>query len=64
MRKSNWLYVIYHSFTSDLLFWIVIDNLFLTTVKGLEAFEIVLITMLGVVSVARLFRIFLRLLNV
>lgn len=28
---------------------IVIDNLFLTTVKGLEAFEIVLITMLGIV---------------
>lgn len=49
MRKSNWLYVIYHSFTSDLLFWIVIDNLFLTTVKGLDAFEIVLITMLGIV---------------
>lgn len=48
MRKSNWLYVIYHSFTSDLLFWIVIDNLFLTTVKGFEAFEIVLITMLGI----------------
>ena len=48
MRKSNWLYVIYHSFTSDLLFWIVIDNLFLTTVKSFEAFEIVLITMLGI----------------
>lgn len=48
MRKSNWLYVIYQSFTSDLLFWIVIDNLFLTTVKGFEVFEIVLITMLGI----------------
>lgn len=47
MRKSNWLYVIYHSFTSDLLFWIVIDNLFLTTVKGFNAFQIVLVTMLG-----------------
>lgn len=48
MRKSNWLYVVYHSFTSDLLFWIVIDNLFLTTVKGFSAFDIVLITMLGI----------------
>ena len=47
MKKSNWLYVIYQSFTSDLLFWIVIDNLFLSTVKGFSAFEIVLITLGG-----------------
>lgn len=48
MEKSNWIYVAYRSFTSDLLFWIVIDNLFLTTVKGFSAFEIVLISMLGI----------------
>lgn len=47
-RKSNYLYVGFTSFTSDLLFWIVIDNLFLSTVKGFSAFEIVLITMLGI----------------
>lgn len=49
MKKNNWLYVLYQSFTSDLLFWIVIDNLYLTTVKGFEAFQVVLITMLGIV---------------
>ncbi len=48
MRKSNWVYVIHQTFSSGLLFWIVIDNLFLTTVKGFEAFQIILITMLGI----------------
>ena len=47
IRKSNWLYIFYYSFTSDLLFWIVINNLFLTTVKGFSAFDIVLISMVG-----------------
>ena len=47
IRKNNWLYVIYYSCNSDLLFWIVINNLFLTTVKGFSAFDIVLITMIG-----------------
>lgn len=47
MRKSNWLYVLYRTFCSDLLFWIVIDNLFLSTVKGLNAFDIVLVTLAG-----------------
>lgn len=46
--KNNWLYVIYRSFSADLLFWIVIDNLYLTTVKGLDTFQIVLIAMLGI----------------
>lgn len=49
MRKNNWIYVLHQTFASDLLFWIVIDNLFLSTVKGLSAFNIVLITMLGFV---------------
>lgn len=47
MRKSNLTYVFYQTFNLDLLFWIVIDNLFLTTVKGLGAFDIVLVTMVG-----------------
>lgn len=46
-KKSKWLYVLYCSFTSDLLFWIVINNLFLTTVKGFSVNNIVLITMIG-----------------
>ena len=49
MRKSSWLYILYTSFTSDLLFWVVIDNLFLTTVKGQSASNIILIGMLGLV---------------
>ena len=47
MRKSNVTYVFYQTFNLDLLFWIVVDNLFLTTVKGLGAFDIVLVTMSG-----------------
>lgn len=47
MRKSNIIYLIFHTFTADLLFWIVIDNLFLSTVKGFSAFQIVLVTLLG-----------------
>ena len=47
MRKSNWLYVINQAFTMDLVFWIVIQNIFLTTVKNFSAFEIVLCTMIG-----------------
>ena len=47
VQKNNWLYVAYYSFNSDLLFWIVINNLFLTTVKGFSAFDIVFITMVG-----------------
>ena len=47
MRKNNWIYVLYQTFNSDLLFWIVLDNLFLSTVKGLTAFNIVLITLAG-----------------
>lgn len=46
--RNNWIYVLYRSFSVDLLFWIVIDNLFLTTVKGFETFQIVLVTMLGI----------------
>lgn len=49
MRKSNFVYLIFHTFTADLLFWIVIDNLFLSTVKGFSAFQIVLVTLLGLV---------------
>jgi len=48
MKKNNWFYVLYQTFNSDLLFWIVIDNLFLSTVKGFDAFNIVLISMLGI----------------
>ena len=45
--KTNWLYFFYCSFNSDLLFWIVIDALFLSTTKGMSEFNIILITMLG-----------------
>ena len=48
MRKSNWLYVVNQALTIDLVFWIVIQNLFLTTVKNFSAFDIVLCTMVGI----------------
>lgn len=47
IKKSNLLYVFYATFNSDLLFWIVVDSLFLTTVKGMSEFNVLLITMLG-----------------
>ncbi len=45
--KSNIIYVLYHTFAIDLLFWIVVNNLFLTSVKGMTSFDIILITLLG-----------------
>ncbi len=45
--KSNLTYIFYNTFSSDLLFWIVINNLFLTTTKGMSEFNIILITLLG-----------------
>ena len=48
LKFSNITYVLYQTFNMDLVFWIVISNLFLTTAKGFSAFQIVLITMLGI----------------
>ncbi len=45
--KSNILYVLYGTFARDILFWIVVNNLFLTTVKGMSEFNVILITILG-----------------
>ena len=47
MRRSNWLYVLNQALTMDLVFWIVVENLFLTTVKNFTAFDIVLSLMAG-----------------
>ena len=45
----------YSTFNTDLLFWIVVDNLFLSTVKGVSEFNIILITMLGLLFSILLF---------
>lgn len=50
MKKSNITYVLYQTFSYDLLFWIVVSNLFLTSVKGLNSFQIVLVTLIGVAT--------------
>lgn len=56
MKKHfNLLYILYSTFNSDLLFWIVVDNLFLSTVKGMNDFNIILITMLGLLASIVLF---------
>ena len=46
-RRSNWLYVFSEGISSDLLFWIVISSLFLTTVKGMSSFQVILISLVG-----------------
>lgn len=46
-RRSNLLYVFSEGMTSDLLFWIVISSLFLTTVKGMSSFQVILISLVG-----------------
>jgi predicted PurR-regulated permease PerM len=48
VRRSNWLYVLNQALTMDLVFWIVIQNLFLSTVKDFSAFDIVLCTLVGI----------------
>lgn len=50
MKKSNITYVLYQTFSYDLLFWIVVSSLFLTNVKGLDSFQIVLVTLIGVAA--------------
>ncbi len=46
-RRSNWLYVFSEGITNDLLFWLVISSLFLTTVKGMSSFQVILIALIG-----------------
>ncbi len=46
-RRSNLLYVFSEGISSDLLFWIVISSLFLTTVKGMSSFQVILIALIG-----------------
>lgn len=40
VEKSNKIYPIYYGLSSDLVFWIAINTLFLSTVKNLSAFQI------------------------
>lgn len=40
VEKSNKIYPIYYGLSSDLMFWIAINTLFLSTVKNLSAFQI------------------------
>ncbi len=49
-KNNNLLYIFLDTFSSDLLFWIVISNLFLTNVKGLSTFDIMLTSLVGGVA--------------
>ena len=40
VEKSNKIYPIYYGLSSNLMFWIAINTLFLSTVKNLSAFQI------------------------
>ncbi len=44
ITRFNGLYCYFAAFTSDLLFYIAIDTLFYTVVKGYDAQQIVLLT--------------------
>jgi len=62
-RRSNLLYVFSEGISSDLLFWLVVSSLFLTTVKGMSAFQVILIALIGAVFSLLLFpfiNIFIR----
>lgn len=45
--KSNWIYIFYSTFSIDILFLFVVNNLFLINVKGISEFDTILITLLG-----------------
>ena len=47
IKRSIKLYPLFYAFSADLIFFIPIDTLFLTLVKGLNASEISAITMIG-----------------
>ena len=47
IKKSIKLYPIFYAFSADLIFFVPIDTLFLTFVKGLNASQISAITMIG-----------------
>ena len=47
IKKSIKLYPLFYAFSADLIFFVPIDTLFLTLVKGLNASQISAITMIG-----------------
>lgn len=57
INLSNKIYPIFYGFSSDLIFWIAINTLFLTTVKHLNAAQINTINFVGT-SVALIVQLF------
>ena len=49
INLSNKIYPIFYRLSSDLIFWIAINTLFLTTVKGLSAVEISSLTTISTI---------------
>lgn len=49
IKKSIKIYPLYYGLSSDLMFWIAINTLFLSTVKNLSAFEINLLTTISTI---------------
>ncbi len=50
MNKFNKIYPLYAGLSADLLFWVAIDTLFLTVVKGLNASQISLLTSISTIT--------------
>ena len=50
IKRSNRIYPIYYGMSSDLVFWIAINTLFLSTIKKLNAFEISSLTTISTIS--------------
>ena len=58
IKKVIKIYSIYYGLSSDLMFWIAINTLFLSTVKNLSAFEINLLTTLVLLKMVLFFAVY------
>lgn len=63
IKRSIKLYPIFYAFSADLIFFIPIDTLFLTLVKGLNASQISAITMIGLLACILLQKITVKITN-
>lgn len=63
IEKFNKIFSWYQGLSSDLLFWVAIDTLFLTVVKGFSASQIVSLTTISVISYIVLQDLILKIIN-
>lgn len=63
IKRSNRIYPIYYGMSSDLVFWIAINTLFLSTIKKLNAFEISSLTTISTISAILLYLFSYKIIN-